>query len=109
MKYLALLSFCSLLVANDDMLNLMEELTKASEISTKTKLNINKTPAVVSVLHASELQKLGFTSLYEALEATPGVEISMGIGGGKQINMRGNKSLVTDKLKFMIDGVSINA
>jgi len=109
MKQIALLSLCSLLLANDDTLGLLSDLNTASEISTKTKLNIHKTPAVVSVLHANKLQNMGFTSLYEALEATPGVEISMGIAGAKQINMRGNKSLVTDKLKFMIDGVSINA
>jgi len=109
MKLLALLGISTLLLANEDMLNLLEDLNNASEISTKTKLNINKTPAVVSVLHADELQKLGITNIYEALETVPGIEVSMGIAGAKQINMRGNKSLVTDKLKFMVDGISINA
>jgi len=109
MKYLVLLSVSTLLLANEDMLNLLEDFNNASKISTKTKLNINKTPAVVSVLHASELQKLGITTVYEALETVPGVEVSMGLAGGKQINMRGNKSIVTDKLKFMVDGIAINA
>ena len=113
MKLLALLSISALLFASDEMKALLDdlngELNNASEISTKTKLNINKTPAVVSVLHADELKKFGFTTVYEALEAVPGIEISMGLGGGKQINMRGNKSIVTDKLKFMVDGVAINA
>ena len=109
MKLLALLTTSALLLASEDMLNLLDDLKSASEISTKTKLNINKTPAVVSILESDELQKLGFTSVYEALESVPGIDISMGIGGGKQINMRGNKSIVTDKLKFMVDGISINA
>jgi|GEM_PF-1909989 len=109
MKLILLLALSTLLVANEDMLNLLDDLNNASEISTKTKLNINKTPAVVSVLHASELQKLGITDVYEALATVPGIEVSMGIAGAKQINMRGNKSLVTDKLKFMVDGISINA
>lgn len=109
MKYLILLALSTLLLADKDMLGLLHDLNNASEISTKTKLNVNKTPAVVSVLHADELRKLGFTNLYEALESVPGIEISMGVAGAKQINMRGNKSFVTDKLKFMVDGVGINA
>ena len=90
-------------------MHLLDDLDNASQISTRTKLNMNQTPSVVSVLHASELQELGITDVYGALETVPGIEISMGIGGGKQISMRGNKSIVTDKLKFMVDGVSINA
>ena len=106
---LLILSFTLLLNANEDTLNLLKDLDTASQISTKTRLNSNKTPAVVSVLHADELQKLGITNVYEALETVPGIEISMGLGGGKQINMRGNKSIVTDKLKFMVDGITINS
>jgi len=108
MKIITLLLTTTLLFS-DETLGLLEDLNNASQISTKTKLNINQTPAIVSVLHASELQKLGITDVYTALETVPGIEISMGIGGGKQINMRGNKSIVTDKIKFMVDGISINA
>ena len=108
MKKIVLLLLPALLLC-DEGLDLLEDLNSASEISTKTKLNINQTPAIVSVLHASELQKLGITDVFSALETVPGIEVSMGIGGGKQINMRGNKSIVTDKIKFMIDGISINA
>lgn len=109
MRLIPLLLISLSLLGSEDFLNLAEDLDDASKISTKTKLNINKSPSIVSVLHASELEKLGITDLYTALETVPGIEISMGIAGSKQINMRGNKSLVTDKLKFMIDGVSINA
>lgn len=110
MKKTILLLASSLLLANEsEMLDFLNDLDTASKISTKTKLNSNKTPGIVSVLHSSELQKLGITDVYSALETVPGIEVSMGIAGAKQINMRGNKSLVTDKLKFMIDGISINS
>ncbi|OHD94082.1 MAG: hypothetical protein A2019_00385 [Sulfurimonas sp. GWF2_37_8] len=105
---LTLLTVC-LLFANDDTLDLLEDLQDASEIATRTKLNMNKTPSVVSVLHADELKKLGMTNLYEALESVPGIEISMGAAGAKQINMRGNKSVLRDKIKLMIDGISVNS
>ncbi len=109
MKKLLLLILALQLLANEKTFELLDDLDYASKISTKTKLNINKTPAVVSVLYADELQKLGITDVYSALESVPGIEVSMDIAGAKQINMRGNKSLVTDKLKFMVDGISINA
>ena len=99
----------SLLASENDSLNLLEDLNSASEIATRSKLNIDKTPAIVSILHANELKKIGIASLYEALETVPGIEVSMGTGGGKQINMRANKSLARDKLKLMINGVSVNS
>lgn len=93
---------------NIDTLDILADLNNASEISTKTKLNINKTPSIISVLHANELKKIGITNLYEALATIPGIQSFMGSGGAKQISMRGNKSISGDKLKLMINGISIN-
>ncbi|MFT7861230.1 MAG: TonB-dependent receptor, partial [Sulfurimonas sp.] len=108
-KHLFLLS-CSLFVfANDiDKFGLLDDLENISEIATRSNLNIEKTPAVVTVLHAKDLEKLGVVNLYEALGYVPGIELSMGDGGAKQIIMRGNKGSLRDKLKLMIDGVSVN-
>lgn len=106
---LVLLTLSASLFANPlDELDLLSDLNNASEISTKTKLNINKTPSIVSVLHAKELKKLGITNLFEALETVPGIQTSIGSAGAKQVNMRGNKSLTRDKLKVMINDISIN-
>ena len=104
-----ILSTFILLIASDfDELNLLSDLNNASEISTKTKLNIDKTPSIISILQADELKKVGVTNLHEALGTVPGIQIFMGSGGAKQISMRGNKSLTEDKLKLMINGISIN-
>jgi len=109
MKHALILLISTLLFSNElDTLNLLNDLNDASEIATKTKLNINKTPSVVTILHADELKKLGITNLYTALGTIPGVELSIGLAGAKQIIMRGNKSLIRDKLKLMIDGISVN-
>ena len=91
-----------------DEVDLLGDLHEASEVSTKTKLNVNKTPSIISVLHSNELQSLGIKSVYEALKTVPGVQLSIGNGGAKKINMRGNTSLLKDKLKVLIDGVSVN-
>ncbi len=95
--------------ATFDDFNLTQDLQDVSQIATKSKLNISQTPSVVSVLHPKELKKLGITTLYEALSTVPGIELSMGTAGAKQINMRGNKSFIRDKIKLMIDGVGINS
>jgi len=100
----------SFLIANGvDELNLLEDLNLATEISTKTKLNSNKTPSIVSVLRSDELHQLGIRTVYEALELVPGIQTSIGTAGAKEINMRGNKSFIRDKMKLMIDGVSVNS
>jgi iron complex outermembrane receptor protein len=110
MKKIILLLVSTLLFSDTlDTIDLENDLDNASEIATRTKLNINKTPAIVSVLHAEELKKLGITDLYTALGTVPGIELSMGIAGAKQIVMRGNKSFVRDKIKLMIDGISVNS
>ncbi len=108
-KLLLLFMYMSLVASEHDKLNLLEDLSSASEIATRTKLNIDKTPAIVSVLHADQLKKLGIVNLCEALETVPGIEVSMGTAGAKQINVRGNKSLIRDKLKLMINGISVNS
>lgn len=109
-KIILLLSFAGVLFADQvDKLHLLEDLNNASKITTRSKLNINKTPSIVSVLHADELKKIGITNLYTALETVPGVELSMGVAGAKQIIMRGNKSFIRDKIKLMIDGISVNS
>jgi outer membrane receptor protein involved in Fe transport len=108
-RKLLLLSYSVLLLANaPDALDLLDDLKDASKIATRSNLNINKTPAVVTVLYSDELKKLGVVNLYEALGYVPGIELSMGDGGAKQIIMRGNKGSLRDKLKLMIDGVSAN-
>jgi len=110
MKKIILLLVSSLLFSDTlDKLDLQNDLNNASEIATRTKLNINKTPAIVSVLHADELKELGITNLYTALGTVPGIELSMGTAGAKQIIMRGNKSFVRDKIKLMIDGINVNS
>ena len=59
MKKIILLLVSTLLFGNTlDKLDLKNDLNNASEIATRTKLNINKTPAIVSVLHADELKNI---------------------------------------------------
>lgn len=84
----------------------MEGFEEISEIATKTKLNIDEMPAIVSILSGEELAKLGILNLHEALSLIPGVEISMEPSGAKQAIFRGVKE--KGKVKLLIDGLTVN-
>ena len=95
--------------ANDDFTSFMDEIT---EIATKTKLNIDYQPSVVSVLRADKLKRIGITNLHEALGLLPGIETSILHTGWKQVIIRGNyspDSFAFDKYKLYIDGVDVGS
>ncbi len=95
--------------ANDDFSSLLDEMT---EIATKTKLNIDYQPSVVSVVKAKKLKNIGITNLHEALGLLPGIETSILHTGWKQVIIRGNYSpdtFVFDKYKLYIDGVDVGS
>lgn len=92
-----------------DMGSLLDEV---SEIATKTKLNIDYQPSVVSVLHADKLQKIGIRNLHEAMGILPGIETSILHTGWKQVIVRGTynpDTFVFDKYKLYIDGVDVGS
>lgn len=91
------------IVIEDDFLKSLQEV---SEIASKTKLNIDDMPALVTILHAQRLNMLGIQTLYEALTLVPGVELSMEASGAKQVIFRGVKE--KGKVKLMVDGVTLN-
>lgn len=93
----------------EDISSLLDEV---SEIATKTKLNIDYQPSVVSVLHADKLKKIGIRNVHEALGLLPGIETSMLHTGWKQVIIRGvhnPDTFVFDKYKLYIDGVDIGS
>ena len=101
-----LFSFCvgdELISIEDDFLQSLDEV---SEIATKTKLNIDDTPSLVTVLHSKKLQKLGIDNVFEALAQVPGVQLKREATGVPVVVFRG----VTSKgeVKLMVDGVTIN-
>lgn len=87
-------------------------LDEAAEIATKTKLNIDYQPSVVSVLRAEKLKKNGIRNLHEALGLLPGIETSILHTGWKEVIVRGAYNPDTyffDKYKLYIDGVDVGS
>jgi outer membrane receptor for ferrienterochelin and colicins len=85
-------------------------LDDATQVVTSSKLNLDYTPSVVTVLEQSQLQALGIQTLFEALGLLPGIETSVNQFGIKKVIFRGfdnPNNFVFDKAKFLIDGVAI--
>ncbi|MDQ7044827.1 MAG: TonB-dependent receptor [Sulfurimonas sp.] len=110
MKYLLILliSF-SMLFSNQEMKiedDFLQSLEEVSEIATKTKLNIDDSPSFVTVLHNEKLQRLGITTVYDALGLVPGVQLTREATGVPVVIFRGVSQ--KSEIKLMIDGVTIN-
>ncbi len=100
--YLIFFSILFLYASNKD--SFLKTLNEVSEIATKTKLNLNKTPSNVEVINRDFIIKSGARTLLDILKYLPGIEISMSASGKREIVIRGNKSTYRDKIKFLING-----
>ncbi len=103
--FLLIVSIFSLFASDNE--DFLKTLNEVSEIATKTKLNIDKTPSNVEVIRRDFILKSGAKTLLDILQYLPGVEISMSSSGKKELIIRGNKSVYRDKIKFMINGVEV--
>ena len=93
--------------AVSDLLNILD---KETEIATKTKMNVDFVPGMVTVLHGKDMITRGARNLYEALAFVPGVELSMGGDGLPQLLIRGiGKTFASGKAKFLVNGIPLNS
>ncbi|WOE72298.1 TonB-dependent receptor plug domain-containing protein [Hydrogenimonas thermophila] len=105
---LMILPFLHLFAQEESFEELLETLQEVNQVATQSRLGIDKSPSMVTVLYGDKLEELHIETLTEALALVPGIEISMSNSGIKQIVMRGVKSPYRDKIKLMIDGVEVN-
>lgn len=90
--------------------DLLEVLDQQTEIATKTKLNADYVPGLVTVLHADELSALGIRTVWEALRLVPGIEPSIDQIGGRQTLVRGvGGSFASGNMKILLNGRSMNS
>ena len=86
-------------------------LNEVSDIATKKSINVDYLPSVVSVTNAQTLIDSGVQNIGEALSLLPGIQMQLSIYGQPVTNVRGFKnprSMISDKIKILIDGVAIN-
>ncbi len=98
------------LLKEDPVSDLLRVLDEETEIATRTKLNIDFVPGMVTVLHGKDLLAKGVRTVYEALGLVPGIELSMTGDGQYQFLVRGmGKTFASTKIKFLINGVEVNS
>ncbi|MCK4389270.1 MAG: TonB-dependent receptor [Desulfobacterales bacterium] len=83
---------------------LLQILKEKTEIATKTRMNIDFVPGMVSVLHGKDLLARGIRTVYEALALIPGVDLSMFKQGIKVVRFRG-----IGQTKLLLNGIALNA
>lgn len=100
--YLILSLLVSLYASKEE--DFLKTLNEVSEIATKTKLNIDKTPSNVEVINRDFILKSGARTFLDAIKYLPGIEISMSASGKREIIIRGVRTTYRDKIKFLING-----
>ncbi len=68
---------------------LMEILEESTEIATKTRMNADYVPGIVSILHGDDLEALGVQTVWEALSLLPGVQTVRAELGNPVVSVRG--------------------
>lgn len=94
----------------EELQNLLAILEQQTEIATKTKLNADFVPGIVTVLHGDELEARGIRTVWEALGLVPGMEPAIGRVGGQRIVVRGLGGVfASGNIKIMLNNVSMNS
>ncbi len=89
------------------LLALLEEQTT---IATKTRLNADYVPGMVTVLQGGELRDSGARNVWEALAYVPGVELAIEETGRKQVVVRGiGRTYASGNVKILLNGVAMNS
>ncbi|CAK0777890.1 exported hypothetical protein [Gammaproteobacteria bacterium] len=85
--------------------NLMAVMEETTEIATKTRMNADWVPGIVTVLKGDDMEVQGFHTVKEALATTPGM--SMASFENNDLLVRGIGKLGSGKLKVLVNGVAI--
>lgn len=89
---------------------LLELLEEQTTIATKTRLNADYVPGMVTVLHGDKIEGTGARTVWEALARVPGIELSIEETGRKQVVVRGiGRTYASGNVKIMLNGVAMNS
>ncbi|MGD9971185.1 MAG: TonB-dependent receptor plug domain-containing protein [Sulfuricurvum sp.] len=91
----------------DYLSSLEGDMLKIDEEASINKQNVDYKPYIISVLTHEQLEKLGITTLRDALKLVPGVDISVGMMGVTYPVFRGSNPYAMES-QLYIDGVSVN-
>ena len=92
-----------------ELAELMSVIEKETEIATKTRMNSDYVPGIVTVLEGDELEALGFENVWEALALVPGVQPMLDGSATSSVIVRGIQfPFNSGNIKILVDGVSLS-
>ncbi|NBC47601.1 MAG: TonB-dependent receptor [Gammaproteobacteria bacterium] len=86
----------------------LDTLDEATELATKSRLNVDYVPGLLTVLHREEMLALGARTVADALTLVPGVQINRRNTGRYTFSMRGLENSGAD-IKVHVDSVPLNS
>lgn len=93
-----------------EMQRLLMVLDKYTEIATKTRLNADFVPGMVTVLHGDDLAASGKRNVWEALAEVPGIEPFIESTGVQSLTMRGaGFTFSSGNVKLLVNGIPQNS
>jgi iron complex outermembrane receptor protein len=101
---------CPILAEDDGSLQeLMQLLEQQTSLATRTRINIDYVPGMVSVITGDQLRRRGYATLWEALEAIPGIQNNIDATGQRGVIVRGiGKATETSKIKILLNDIPLN-
>ncbi len=94
----------------EELTRLIQLIDKYTEIATKTKLNVDFVPGMVTVLRGEDLKVRGISNVWEALSLVPGMDISVNNMGLRDVLVRGiGNTISSGNLKIQLNGISMNS
>ena len=94
----------------DEMSQFLELLEQQTTLATKTRLNSDFVPGMLSVLSAEQMQRRGFRTVWDSLASLPGVLASIEETGMRSVSVRGiGKLFEPGKVKLLLNGEAVDA
>ncbi len=88
---------------------LQEESVVMTEIATRTKMDADLVPGMVTVLLGKDLKARGIRTVFEALSLVPGLNTYLNTIGDNRVSVRGiGGSFFSGNLKLMLDDLVMN-
>ena len=92
-----------------ELAELLSVLEKETEIATKSRMNSDYVPGIVTVLEGEELEALGFDTVWEALALVPGVQPVRDGSASPSVIVRGIQFPFNNgNIKILVDGVPLS-
>ncbi len=91
------------------MQELLAVLEEETDVATKTRMNNDYVPGMVTVLHGDQLEALGVRNVLEALSLVPGIQVSRIASGEPTVKVRGMSfPFNAGNIKVMLNSIALS-